>query len=515
MKLLGLCLVLLLAVVTCKAEEITCEETKPFTCNQTDRFNRKHFDDDFIFGVASSAYQACAKGRGLNVWDEKGGPDLGNGDNTCGSYEHWQKDIDVMTELGVDGYRFSLAWSRIIPRGKVKRGINEAGVKYYNELIDGLLEKNITPFVTLFHWDLPQVLQDEYEGFLHRDIMYVIDVKNWITIKQLYTVPTRGYAMGTGAPGRCSYWLNKDRYAGDSGREPYIVAHNQLLAHAEVVDLYRKKYKPKQGGQIGVVMITRWFIPYDSTEANKKATERNKEFFLGWFMEPLTKGKYPDIMRKLVGRRLLNFSEREAKLVKGSYDFLGINYYQTQYVYAIPANPPNRLTVMNDSLSAYSYENKDGPIGPWLLPSKRNVNVLEHFETKYGNPLVYITENGYNSPGGNTTAHEVIADSNRTDYICSHLCFLRKAIKESGCNVKGYFAWSLGDNYEFGKGFTVRYGLSYVDFTNITADRVLKTSGKWYKQFLNGTTKIPDENQNFLRSRLFFENRDQKKVADT
>ncbi|KAG7605348.1 Glycoside hydrolase superfamily [Arabidopsis thaliana x Arabidopsis arenosa] len=515
MKFRALGLVLLLAVETCKAEEITCEETKPFTCNQTDRFNRKHFDDDFIFGIEGG------KGRGLNVWDgfthrypEKGGPDLGNGDSTCGSYEHWQKDIDVMTELGVDGYRFSLAWSRIAPRGKVKRGINQAGVKYYNDLIDGLLAKNITPFVTLFHWDLPQVLQDEYEGFLNHEIIddfkdyanlcfkiFGDRVKNWITINQLYTVPTRGYAMGTDAP------------------EPYIVAHNQLLAHAKVVHLYRKKYKPKQRGEIGVVMITRWFVPYDSTQANIDATERNKEFFLGWFMEPLTKGKYPDIMRKLVGRRLPKFNKKEAKLVKGSYDFLGINYYQTQYVYAIPANPPNRLTVLNDSLSAFSYENKDGPIGPWFNADsyyhpRGILNVLEHFKTKYGNPLVYITENGYSSPGGDTPALDVIADSNRTDYICSHLCFLRKAIKESGCNVKGYFAWCLGDNYEFGKGFTVRYGLSYVDFANITADRDLKDSGKWYKNFLNGTTKVPDENQNFLRSRLFFENRDQKKVAD-
>ncbi|AED95661.1 thioglucoside glucosidase 3 [Arabidopsis thaliana] len=411
MKFRALGLVLLLAVETCKAEEITCEETKPFTCNQTDRFNRKHFDDDFIF--------EGGKGRGLNVWDgfthrypEKGGPDLGNGDSTCGSYEHWQKDIDVMTELGVDGYRFSLAWSRIAPRES-----NQAGVKYYNDLIDGLLAKNITPFVTLFHWDLPQVLQDEYEGFLNHEIIddfkdyanlcfkiFGDRVKKWITINQLYTVPTRGYAMGTDAP------------------EPYIVAHNQLLAHAKVVHLYRKKYKPKQRGQIGVVMITRWFVPYDSTQANIDATERNKEFFLGWFMEPLTKGKYPDIMRKLVGRRLPKFNKKEAKLVKGSYDFLGINYYQTQYVYAIPANPPNRLTVLNDSLSAFSYENKDGPIGPWFNADsyyhpRGILNVLEHFKTKYGNPLVYITENG-------------------------ELLIL------SGCNVKGYFAWCLGDNYE-------------------------------------------------------------------
>nr|WJJ09236.1 myrosinase isoform 2 [Eutrema japonicum] len=537
MKLLGIALVLLLAVVTCKAE-ITCEEDKPFTCNQTERLNRNHFDPDFIFGVASSAYQIeGSRGRGINTWDafthrypEKGGADLGNGDTTCGSYEHWQKDIDVMAELGVNGYRFSFAWSRIVPRGKVSRGINQDGVNYYNNLIDGLLEKNITPFATLYHWDLPQCLQDEYEGFLDREIiedfknyadlcfqLFGDRVKNWITINQLFTVPTRGYATGTDAPGRCSSWLNKGCYAGDSGTEPYIVAHNQLLAHATAVDLYRKKYKKEQGGQIGPVMITRWFLPYDDTQASKDAVERNKAFFLGWFMEPLTKGKYPDIMRKLVGDRLPKFTESESKLVKGSFDFLGLNYYYTQYVYAIPKNPPNRLTVMNDSLSALSFVNKDGPIGPWFNADiyyrpRGILDTMEYFKTKYDNPLVYITENGYSSAGGDTPFEEVIADYNRTDFLCSHLCFLRKAIKESGCNVKGYFVWSLGDNYEFCQGFTVRFGVSYIDFKNITADRDLKESGKWYKRFLSvKDNKVPHESQDLLRSRFFL---GQKKVAD-
>ncbi|XP_010424332.1 PREDICTED: myrosinase 2-like [Camelina sativa] len=183
MKFQLFALAFLLAVATCKGQEdYTCEENEPFHCNQTSRFNGKSFGEDFIFGVASSAYQIeGGRGRGLNVWDgfthrypEKAGADLKNGDTTCDAYTYWQKDIDVMGELNATGYRFSFAWSRILPQGKRSRGVNQNGIDYYNGLIDGLIARNITPFVTLFHWDLPQTLQDEYEGFLNRPIMYVI-----------------------------------------------------------------------------------------------------------------------------------------------------------------------------------------------------------------------------------------------------------------------------------------------------------------------------------------------------
>ncbi|CAH2044450.1 unnamed protein product, partial [Thlaspi arvense] len=465
-KLLGLTLVFLLAAVTCKGQEITCEEgTPPYTkCNNTDRFNRGGFGKDFFFGVASAAYQARNKphicvieggrGRGINVWDafthrypEKGGPDLLNGDIACDSYQHWQKDVDVMAELGVNAYRLSIAWSRIIPRGKRSRGINQDGINYYSGLIDALLARNITPFVTLFHWDLPQTLQDEYEGFLDRQVIEDFKnyadvcfeafggrVKNWITINQLFTVPTRGYALGTDAPGRCSPWVDKRCYGGNSSTEPYIVAHHQLLAHATVVDLYRKKYK-FQGGKIGPVMITRWFLPYNESKASKEATERSKEFFFGWM---------------------------------NMFDAKGTFY-----------RPRGMLDVM------------------------------EHFKNRYGNPLIYVTENGISTPGSETF-DESVADYKRIDYLCSHLCFLRKAIEEKKVNVKGYFAWSLGDNYEFCAGYTVRFGLSYVDFANLTADRDLKASGKWYKKFLHVNTK-DNENQGLLRSSLSFQN---EKLAD-
>ncbi|ESQ39706.1 hypothetical protein EUTSA_v10001184mg, partial [Eutrema salsugineum] len=474
MKFYGLAIVFLLAVATtCKADdEITCEENEPFTCSNTDRFNKK------------------------------AGKDLANGDTTCESYTRWQKDIDVMDELNANGYRFSFAWSRIIPKGKVSRGVNKGGLEYYHKLIDGLIAKKITPFVTLFHWDLPQTLQDEYEGFLDRTIIddfrdyadlcfkeFGGKVKNWITINQLYTVPTRGYAIGTDAPGRCSPAVDERCYEGNSSTEPYIVAHNQLLAHAAVVDLYRTKYK-FQGGKIGPVMITRWFLPFDETDkASIDATERMKEFFFGWFMEPLTKGRYPDIMRQIVGSRLPNFTEAEAKLVKGSYDFLGLNYYVTQY--AQPSNnivPPEKHTAMMDSGTTLTYKNARGElIGPLFSKEEDETKnsyyypkgiyyVMDHFKTRYGDPLIYVTENGISTPG-EETREEAVADSKRIDYLCSHLCFLRKVIKEKRVNVKGYFAWSLGDNYEFCKGFTVRFGLSYVNWGDLD-DRNLKDSGK-------------------------------------
>ncbi|CAH8361913.1 unnamed protein product [Eruca vesicaria subsp. sativa] len=540
MKLHGLALIcFLIAVASCKAiEDIDCEENEPFTCRNTDQLSSKTFPKDFIFGVASAAYQVeGGRGRGLNIWDgfthrypEKGGSDLGNGDTTCESYTRWQKDIDIMDELNATGYRFSFAWSRIIPKGKVSRGVNKGGLEYYHKLIDGLIAKNITPFVTLYHWDLPQTLQDEYEGFLNRTVIddfrdyadlcfkeFGGKVKNWITINQLYTVPTRGYAIGTDAPGRCSPKVDERCYGGNSSTEPYIVAHNQLLAHAAAVDVYRTKYK-FQRGQIGPVMITRWFLPFDEKDKDSiEAADRMKEFFLGWFMEPLTKGRYPDIMRKIVGSRLPNFTEAEAELVAGSYDFLGLNYYTTQYAQPKP-NPVTweNHTAMMDPSVKLTYKNSRGEnLGPLFgdvyYHPKGIYYVMDYFKTKYSNPLIYITENGF-STSGDETRDEAIADYKRIDYLCSHLCFLRKVIREKGVNIKGYFAWALGDNYEFCKGFTVRFGLSYVNWTDLD-DRNLKESGKWYQCFINGTTKYPAK-QDFLRSNLSFESQKKKKLSD-
>uniref|UniRef100_M4DVH9 thioglucosidase n=1 Tax=Brassica campestris TaxID=3711 RepID=M4DVH9_BRACM len=305
-----------------------------------------------------------------------------------------------MGELNATGYRFSFAWSRIIP------------ITCINEMI--LYNMHRQDFK-----DYADLCFKEFGG----------KVKHWITINQLYTVPTRGYAVGTDAPGRCSPMVDtKHRcYGGNSSTEPYIVAHNQLLAHATVVDLYRTKYK-FQKGKIGPVMITRWFLPFDESDpASIEAAERMNQFFHGCYYYP-----------------------------KGIY------------------------------------------------------YVMDYFKTKYGDPLIYVTENGFSTPS-EENREQAIADYKRIDYLCSHLCFLRKVIKEKGVNVRGYFAWALGDNYEFCKGFTVRFGLSYVNWEDLD-DRNLKESGKWYQRFINGTVKNAVK-QDFLRSSLSSQSQ-KKRFAD-
>ncbi|KAL0753990.1 hypothetical protein Bca101_091658 [Brassica carinata] len=436
MKHLGLILAFLLALATCKAdEEITCEENLPFKCSQPDRLNSSSFEKDFIFGVASSAYQACCLGRGLNI------------------------NQDPIMEM------------------------------------ETLL---VTHFHTGRH-DFKDYANLCFQEFGHK-------VKNWLTINQLYTVPTRGYGAGSDAPGRCSPMVDPTCYAGNSSTEPYIVAHNQLLAHATV----------HQGGKIGPVMITRWFLPYNDTDPDSiAATERMKEFFLGWFMGPLTNGTYPQIMIDTVGERLPSFSPEESNLVKGSYDYLGLNYYVTQYAQPSP-NPVHwaNHTAMMDAGAKLTYINASNhSIGPLFEANSDETKnsyyypkgiyyVMDYFKTKYYNPLIYVTENGISTPG-NETRDESMFDYKRIEYLCSHLCFLSKVIKEKHVNVKGYFAWSLGDNYEFDKGFTVRFGLSYIDWNNVT-DRDLKLSGKWYQKFISPAIKNPLK-KDFLRSSLTFE----------
>ncbi|KAF8104077.1 hypothetical protein N665_0181s0096 [Sinapis alba] len=219
-------------------------------------------------------------------------------------------------------------------------------------------------------------------------------------------------------------------------------------------------------------------------------------------MDPLRKGDYPLIMKQILKERLPRFTATEALLVKGSYDFIGVNYYMTQFAKAVPPANPNRLSVMTDSHTHLSYINKDGPIsrcpfGDVYYHPRGILNVLEYFKENYGNPKVCITENGFRSLDSNRLADEIKNDHERIEFICSHLCFIRSAIES------GYFVWSLGDNYEFCDGYTVRFGLTYIDFANITHIRDLKSSGKWYQEFLkpkqNVITKVQDyHSQRFL-----------------
>ncbi|RDX96751.1 hypothetical protein CR513_20548, partial [Mucuna pruriens] len=228
--------------------------------------NRTSFPAPFIFGAGSASYQyeggANEDGKGPSIWDTFTHKypdkilDRSNGDVAVDQYHRYKEDVGIMKYMNLDAYRFSISWSRILPKGKLNGGINQEGVKYYNNLINELIAKGIQPFVTLFHWDLPQALEDEYGGFLNPQILKDFQdyaelcfkefgdrVKHWVTLNQPYTYSTGGYATGVKAPGRCSKWLNPKCIGGDSGTEPYIISHHLLLAHATTVQVYKKKYQ--------------------------------------------------------------------------------------------------------------------------------------------------------------------------------------------------------------------------------------------------------------------------------
>ncbi|CAL0332467.1 unnamed protein product [Lupinus luteus] len=473
--------------------------------------NRTSFPKGFVFGTASSSYQyeGAAKegGRGPSIWDEfthkypEKIEDRSNGDVANDEYHRYKEDVGIMKHMNLDAYRFSISWSRILPNGKLSGGINKEGVEYYNNLIDELLDNGIEPYVTLFHWDLPQALEKEYGGFLSPKIVKHFQdyadvcfkefgdrVKYWITLNEPWTYSRNGYATGELAPGRCSKWVNPNCTGGDSGTEPYLASHYQLLAHAAAVQLYRKHYQKSQKGVIGITLVSHWHLPLSNNKLDKKAATRAVDFMFGWFMAPLTTGDYPKSMRSIVGKRLPKFNKLEAKLVNGSFDFLGLNYYTTKYASNAPHPSNGKHNYLTDSLANITTERNGIPIGPraaseWLYVYPKGIEEqLLYIKKKYNNPLIYITENGvdeYNDP--TLSLKEALIDTFRIDYYFRHLYYLRSAIK-NGVKVKGYFAWSLLDNFEWAAGYTVRFGINFVDYK--TGKRYQKLSAEWFKNFL-------------------------------
>ncbi|CAN0902044.1 Beta-glucosidase 24 [Linum grandiflorum] len=408
-----------------------------------------------------------------------------------------------MKEMGLDAFRFSISWSRILPNGKVDGGVNEVGVAYYNNLINELLANGIEPYVTLFHWDLPQSLEDEYGGFLsskvasdfgnYADVCFKRfgdRVKYWITLNEPLATSHYGYTNGEFAPGHCSKLINSACEQGDSRTEAYLATHNQLLAHAMAVKVYKQKYQAEQKGIIGITLVSSWFIPYSKSKQDIAARRRALDFSLGWFLHPLTYGDYPMSMRTLVGDRLPKFSKEETELITGSYDFLGLNYYTANYAADSPPNyNPLNATYQTDSLAKLLTERNGHDIGrksgsSWLYVYPKGIQQLvQYAQKKYKNPVIYITENGISETNNEELGLDhALADETRINFYHRHLVYLKKAI-EGGANVKGYFAWSLLDNFEWNSGYSVRFGLVYVDYKN-GLTRYPKHSARWFRSFL-------------------------------
>ncbi|XP_020249970.1 beta-glucosidase 12-like [Asparagus officinalis] len=478
------------------------------------QLNRSYFPSGFTFGVASSAYQyegaAREGGKGLSIWDtythnhpEKIA-DRSNGDIADDSYHRYKEDVNIMKEMGMDAYRFSIAWSRILPNGSLSGGINQEGVKYYNSLIDELISHGLQPYVTLFHWDTPQALEDQYEGFLSPNIVkdfrdysgvcfkeFGDRVKHWITFNEPHVFSSLSYGRGLSAPGRCSSSETEHCSAGDSAQEPYIVSHNQLLAHAAAVKLYRDSFQVSQKGKIGITLDAGWFIPYSNSKMNDDAVGRALDFTFGWFMDPLTHGDYPSNMRALVGSRLPKFSKKQAEMVKGSFDFVGLNYYTTNYVRSLPIRNRVNKSYSSDSYTIFTSERNGIPIGPraaspWLYVYPQGIqDILLYTKSKYNSPIIYITENGIDEVNkGTLPLKEALKDDARISYYQQHLYHIQRAIRK-GVDVRGYFAWSLLDNFEWNAGYTVRFGIYYVDYRN-GLKRYPKSSAHWFRKFLKG-----------------------------
>ncbi|XP_051203276.1 beta-glucosidase 28 [Lolium perenne] len=475
-------------------------------------FNRSSFPKDFIFGAGSSAiqYEGAVNLRGKNIWDTFAHTpgkiaDGGNPDTANDFYYRYKEDLKLLTDMNMDTFRFSLAWCRILPSGTIAGGINKAGVDFYNSLINEVLAKGLVPFVTIFHFDTPQVLEDKYGGFLSENIvkdyveyaelcfkLFGDRVKFWTTFNEPTIFSSFGYGSGVMAPGRCSPYVSKSCGAGDSSREPYMVGHNILIAHAEAVSVYRAKYQQAQKGQIGITQVSHWFVPYSdpATDADRHAVKRSLDFMLGWFMHPVTFGEYPATMRRLVGSRLPEFTAEQSEKLKKSFDFIGINYYTTNYAKAAPA--PNGLQQQygTDNWVEQTGVRNGVPIGPpAYVPIFFNYPpglraLLLYLKNMYvgGDNPIYITENG-TVEGNNSTIpiKEALKDGTRTMFHYNHLKFVRKAIQQ-GVNVKGYFTWTFMDCFEFGDGFKDRFGLVYVD--RATLKRYRKTSSYWLENFL-------------------------------
>ncbi|CAN6454492.1 unnamed protein product [Victoria cruziana] len=476
----------------------------------TGGLHRGSFPKGFVFGTATSAYQvegmASKDGRGPSIWDvfvKKPGIVAGGatGEVSVDQYHHYKEDVDIMVKLNMDAYRFSISWSRIFPEGVGK--VNQKGVDYYNRLIDYMLEKGITPYANLYHYDLPEALEQKYKGLLSRRVVkdfadyadfcfktFGDRVKNWMTFNEPRVVAALGYDNGFFAPARCSP-PNGNCTAGNSTTEPYIVAHNLILSHAAAVERYRTKYQATQKGRIGILLDFVWYEPLTRSKADQYAAQRARDFHIGWFLHPIVYGEYPKTMQDIVRERLPKFSRQEVNMVKGSIDFLGVNQYTAYYMYNQLQVSQKPTGYQNDWHDGFAYARHGVPIGPransyWLYIVPWGINkAVTYVKERYGNPTMILSENGMDQPG-NITLPAGLHDTTRINYYKSYLTELKKAI-DNGANVIGYFAWSLLDNFEWRLGYTSRFGLVYVDYPNLK--RYPKMSAYWFKEMLRRDQK--------------------------
>jgi beta-glucosidase len=424
------------------------------------------FPHNFLWGSATASYQVEGAwnedGKGESIWDRFSHTpgkieDQSTGDLACDHYHRFEEDVALMRRLGLKAYRFSTSWPRVLPGGRGR--IELRGLDFYDRLVDALCAANIEPFLTLYHWDLPQALQDE-GGWTNRDTCHAFAdyaalmvkrlgdrVKNWTTFNEPGVVAFAGNLYGEHAPG------NQDPQIS------YQVAHHLMVAHGLATQAIRAA-NPKVN--VGIV-LNLWPVDAASEDPADVAAAR-----LVWersetlFVDTIFKGYYPPSVYELVGDNMPKIQDGDMALIAQELDFLGVNYYSRNLVNAqgnISPVPGSEYTEMN-----------------WEVCAPAMRRLLNQINSEYRLPPIYITENGaaFNDEVG---ADGKVHDPRRLDYLKNHFLQTRLAMQD-GVDVRGYFVWSLLDNFEWGHGFTKRFGLVRVDYD--TLKRTVKDSGEWY-----------------------------------
>ncbi|XP_051896413.1 lactase-like protein isoform X1 [Pristis pectinata] len=462
------------------------------------------FPAGFSWGVGSSAYQTEGAwdqdGKGLSIWDvfthKKGKVFLNEtGDSSCESYYKFKEDITLMKELKVNHYRFSISWPRVIPTGIKAEQVNDKGINYYNELINTLLESKIQPIVTLYHWDLPQVLQDRYSGWQNSSMIDFFNdyanlcfekfgdrVKHWITFNNPWSIAVEGYEVGQHAPGLKL-----------KGIGAYRAAHNIIKAHATAWHTYDRLWRSRQKGMVGISITSEWGEPVDITsQKDIEAAERYIQFNLGWFANPIFNGDYPQVMKDCIGRkssleglsssRLPAFTPLEKHFIKGTSDFFGLGHFTTRYIthknYHYSKGPSYHTD--RDLVELVDPQWPD-PGSEWLYAVPWGFRrILNFIKSRYGNPRIYVTENGVSEKWQCTE----LCDKWRIQYMNNYVNEILKAVKD-GVKVKSYTSWSLLDNFEWDEGYSERFGLYYVDFKTKHKRRYPKASVQYYRKMIS------------------------------
>ena len=434
------------------------------------------FPERFLWGAATSAYQIegspLADGAGPSIWHRfSHTPGLtlngDTGDIACDHYRRYESDVALMAELGLNSYRFSIAWGRVMPNGRGP--VNPKGIDFYSRLIDTLLAHGIAPNVTLYHWDLPAALDDQ-GGWLNRDIAgWFADyasvmfnalgdrVPMWSTINEPWVVSDGGYLYGVLAPGHRNLF------------EAPIASHNLLRAHGTAVQAFRASRAAVQSSIGIVVNLEPKYSASDSPE-DVAATARADAYMNRHYLDPLFFGRYPEEMQEIFGEAWPDWPDDDMKLIAQPVDFLGVNYYKRSISRYDAEAHPVRASGVPQPASVHTDLQ-------WEVYAPALTDVLLWIKARYGERILYVAENGAAFPDPPAPVDGKVDDPLRVEYIRVHLHAIKDAMQQ-GVDLRGYFVWSLLDNFEWSHGYSPRFGIIHVNYE--TQQRTIKSSGRYY-----------------------------------